>query len=108
MEDDIIAVPPDKYSGKYKISMLNRATMTSLTVRELEKRYGLEGMVYSNIMDVDGKLLTGIQDIKKVMQDYEDHHACTCKESRVKGYRCKKAEVFDLKGTTSDEWKMIL
>ena len=33
------AVPPDKYSGKYKLSMLNRVTMISLTVQELEKQY---------------------------------------------------------------------
>ena len=53
--------------------------MISLTVRELEKRYGLEGIVDTNTIDVDGKVLMIIRDIKNVLQDYEDHHACTCK-----------------------------
>ena len=47
--------------------MLNRVTMISLTVRELEKRYGLEGMIDANIIDVDSKVLVGIRDIKKVL-----------------------------------------
>ena len=54
------AVPPDKYADKYKISMFNRVTITSLTVRELEKKYGLEGMINVTIIDVDGKVIMGI------------------------------------------------
>ena len=49
-----------------------------------------------------------IRDIKKVLQDYEDHHVCTCKEYRGKGCKCKKSKVFDLKGTAVGEWKTIL
>ena len=59
--------------------MLNIVTVISLTVRELENQYGLEGMIDAKIIDVEGKVLLGIRDIKKVLQDYEDHHACTCK-----------------------------
>ena len=73
------AVYTNKYVGRYKISILNRVTMISLAVRELEKRYGLEGMIDANIIYIDGKVLMGIQDINKVLQDYEEHHACTCK-----------------------------
>ena len=61
------SVPPDKYAGKYKISMLNRVTMIRLTVREFEKRYGLEGVIDANIIDVSGKLLMGILDIKMLL-----------------------------------------
>ena len=85
--------------------MLNIVTVISLTVRELENQYGLEGMIDANIIDVYDKVIMGIRDINKVLQDYEDHHSCTCKESRGKGYKCKKS---DLKGTTVDEWKSIL
>ena len=68
----------------------------------------MEGMIDANIIDVDGKVLMVILDIMKVLQEYEDHHACPCKESRGKGCKCKKEKVFDLKSTTVDEWKMIL
>ena len=81
--------------------------MIRLSVRELEKRYGLEGIVYAKIIDVNGKVLMGIRNTKKVLQDYEDHRAYTCKESRVKGFKCKKAKIFYFKGTSSDEWKTI-
>ena len=36
-------------------------------------------MIDANIIDVNGRLLAGIRDIKKVLQDCEDHHAFTCK-----------------------------
>ena len=53
--------------------------MISLTVLELENRYGTEGVIDEKIIDVVGKVLMGIRDIKKVLKDYEDHHECTCK-----------------------------
>ena len=73
------AVPLDKYTGNWKISMLNRVKMISLTVQELEKWYGWEEIIDANIIDFNGKVIMGIIYIKKVLQDYEDHHACTCK-----------------------------
>ena len=81
------AALPDKYVSKYKISMLNIVAMISLTVQELENIYRLERMVDANIMDIYSKVLMCIRDIKKLIQYYEDHHACTCKESR--GKECK-------------------
>ena len=42
--------------------------MISLTVLELEKKYGLEGMVDSNIIDSGDKVLVCIIDIKKLLQ----------------------------------------
>ena len=53
--------------------------MISLTVRELKKWYGLEGMIDANIIDAEDNVLMDIIDIKKLLQDYEDHHACNCK-----------------------------
>ena len=53
-------VPTDKYTGKYIISMLNRVKMISLTVQELEKRYGLEYMIDANIIEFYGKTIIGI------------------------------------------------
>ena len=53
-------VPTDKYTCKYKISMLNRVKMISLTVQELEKRYGLEYMIDANIIEFYGKTIIGI------------------------------------------------
>ena len=82
--------------------------MISLTVQELEKRYGLEGVVDAKIIDIDNKVLMGIQYIKKVLKDYEDHHACTFKEYLGKLCKCKKSKVFYLRGTTVDEWKTVL
>ena len=99
---------PDKYKDKWKVSMLNIVTMIMLTVRELEKWYGMEGMVDAKIIDASSKVIMVIQDIKKVLQDYEDHHACTCKEYWGKWCKCKNAKVFDLKGKTVDGWRKIL
>ena len=59
-------------------------------------------MTDANIIGFDGKVLMGIRDIKKVLQNYEYHHTYTCKESRGKGCKCKKAKVFDIKCTTVD------
>ena len=54
------AVPPDKYAGKYKISMLNIVMKIRLNMRELEKQYVLEGMVDANKIDVYGNVIMGI------------------------------------------------
>ena len=59
--------------------MLNIVMMISLNLRELEKKYGLEGMIDANILDVISKVIICVRDIKKVLQDCEDHHAFTCK-----------------------------
>ena len=37
--------------------MLNIVNMTTLTVRDLEKKYGLEGILYANIIAINGKVL---------------------------------------------------
>ena len=59
--------------------MLNIVMMISLNLRELEKKYGLEGMIDANILDVISKVIICVRDIKKVLQDYEYHHVCTYK-----------------------------
>ena len=42
-------------------------------------------MVDAKIIDVNGKVLTGIRNIKKALKEYEDHHGCTRKEYQGKG-----------------------
>ena len=42
-------------------------------------RYVLEDIIDANIIEINDNLIMAIRDIKKVMQDYEYHHACTCK-----------------------------
>ena len=48
--------------------MFNRMTIINLTVLELENKYGLDGMIDANIIDVNGKVLVGILDINKLLQ----------------------------------------
>ena len=102
-------IPPPKYTNRLTIKSLARTGMVSLTLQELEPRYGEGGLkeVLKSIKDGDGKPKNiGIRDLKPIMQQHEDCMLCSCAKGAARGPQCKcmTAEYFDLQSTSAEEW----
>mmetsp|Transcript_35038 Transcript_35038/g.76818 ORF Transcript_35038/g.76818 Transcript_35038/m.76818 type:complete len:471 (+) Transcript_35038:423-1835(+) len=99
-------IPPPKYTNRRTIKSLSRTGMVSLTLQELEARYGEDVVkeLLESIKDGDGKPKKniGIRDLKPLMQQYEDCMLCSCAKRATRGPQCKceVAVYFDLKNTT--------